>query len=117
MLGGASGAAGLPSTPWPSLHELSKLVRRVRREMPDIETPTLILHARDDDMTATSNADYIEQRLGGPVSKLLLDDCYHMITVDRQRGEVVRATADYFAPLAGAAYAQQDVNTRARARG
>ncbi|HYM31134.1 MAG TPA: alpha/beta fold hydrolase [Candidatus Cybelea sp.] len=99
MLSGASGAAGLPSTPWPSLHELNTLVRIVCREMPAITTPTLIMHARDDDMTATTNADYIERRLGGLVRKVILDDCYHMITVDRQRGDVVRESAEFFTGL------------------
>ena len=35
------------------------------------------------------NADYVERHLGGPVTKVLLDNCYHMITVDLQYRRVI----------------------------
>ena len=101
MLSGASGEAGLPSTPGASLQELRKLVAVVKRELPAIPTPALVLHAKDDDVTSTSNAEYLKRRLAGPVRTVLLDDCYHMITVDRQRGDVVRHSLDFVADQTG----------------
>lgn len=95
MLGGASGEAGLPSTPGPSLQELRKLVALVKRELPSVHTPALAVHARHDDVTSTRNARFVAERLGAPVKIVLLDDCYHMITVDRQRADVVRQTLDF----------------------
>ncbi|HEX9462378.1 MAG TPA: alpha/beta fold hydrolase [Alphaproteobacteria bacterium] len=97
MLAGDSAGGGLPVVRGRSISELHRLIRRVKRELHTISTPALVMHAVDDDMTSVqSNADYIENRLGGPVRKILLDDCYHMITVDRQRHEVVSRTVDFF---------------------
>jgi carboxylesterase len=37
----------------------------------------------------------VERNLGGPVVKILLDDCYHMITVDLQYRQVVALSVDF----------------------
>ena len=63
--------------------------------MPQITTQALVLHSREDDITSRWNADYVERKLGGPVVKVLLDDCYHMITVDLQYRRVVELSADF----------------------
>ncbi|MCW5748221.1 MAG: alpha/beta fold hydrolase [Alphaproteobacteria bacterium] len=99
MQQGDSAAAGFAATPGPSLAELHHLIARVKRDLPSITTPTLILHARDDDVTSPRNADYVARRLAGPVRQVLLDDCYHMITIDQQREEVARQTAAFFMSL------------------
>ncbi|MBF0462610.1 MAG: alpha/beta fold hydrolase [Magnetococcales bacterium] len=99
MTSGNSALAGNLGTTGRSLRELRRLVHRVKREMPHITTPTLVVHAQEDDMTSPSNADYLEKHLGGPVRKVLLDDCYHIITVDRQRQEVIRESAAFFHAL------------------
>jgi carboxylesterase len=68
-----------------------------------IQQPVLILHARDDDMADPRNAYRLEAALGGRTKLELLDDCFHMIHVDRQRDLVADLTADFFgAPLAAA---------------
>jgi Esterase/lipase len=100
MFAGNSAAAGLSGTPGLSLRELWGLVAEVKREMPGIRTPALIVHASQDDVTSIWNAAYLRRHLGGPTQTVLLDDCYHMITVDRQRQEVVERTAGYFRTLA-----------------
>lgn len=97
MLAGDSAGGGLPVVRGQSISELHRLIRRVKGEFRAVTAPTLVMHAIDDDMTSVeSNADYIAERLGGPVRKVLLDDCYHMITVDRQRHHVVGQTVDFF---------------------
>ena len=60
-----------------------------------IHQPTLILHAQDDDMSHPRNAFRLRDKLAGPVELHLLDDCYHMIHVDRQRDLVGDLTADF----------------------
>ena len=99
MTRGDSGAAGFAATPGLSLIELRQLIARVKRDLPLIATPTLIVHARDDDMTSPRNADYVAKRLAGPVRQVMLDDCYHMITIDKQREEVAQQTANFFRSL------------------
>jgi carboxylesterase len=96
MLGGDSAGGGLPVIRGRSLAELHRLIRRVKREVPQITAPALVMHALEDDVTSVrGNADYLERMLGGPVHKVLLDDCYHMITVDRQRRDVAAASVEF----------------------
>jgi carboxylesterase len=47
-------------------------------------------------MSHPRNALRLRSRLAGPVDLHLLDDCYHMIHVDRQRNLVGDLTADFF---------------------
>jgi len=75
---------------------LRQLIGIVKKEMPSIRTPALVLQAKDDDVTSPKNAEYVARRLGGLVSVEYLDDCYHMITIDQQRDEVVRLSAEFF---------------------
>lgn len=101
MLNGDSAGGGLPVVRGQSISELHRLIRRVKRELHAVDTPALILHASEDDMTSVrSNADLLERTLAGPVRKVLLDDCYHMITVDRQRQQVADHTIDFFGAAA-----------------
>jgi carboxylesterase len=96
MTAGNSAEAGNLGMTGHSLRQLLSLVDVVKGEMPTILTPTLIVHATHDDVASVNNAHYIEQHLGGPRELLLLDDSYHMITVDKQRQDVTRALAAFF---------------------
>ncbi len=96
MVSGHSDAAGNLGMLGQSLRELRQLIGIVKKEMPAIRTPALVLQARDDDVTSPKNAEYVARRLDGPVSVEYLDDCYHMITIDQQRDEVVRLSAEFF---------------------
>ena len=89
MQAGASAEAGYAATPGRSLKELHRLIRKVKAALPSIRTPTLVVHARDDDMTSLRNASYVASRIGGDVEKVVLDDSYHMVTLDRDRHRLV----------------------------
>jgi carboxylesterase len=97
MRAGNSSEAGNLGMTGASLRQILMLIDLVKKEMPEIDTPSLILHAAHDDVCSRRNADYIESHLGGPVKKVLLEDSYHMITVDKQRGDVIRELAQFFA--------------------
>lgn len=96
MLSGSASAAGLSATPGTSLRELWRLVDIVKKGLPNVFTPTLLIHARNDDIAHLSNSIYVQQHLGGPAELLLLENSYHMITVDQERNTVCDATAVYF---------------------
>ncbi|HVI52379.1 MAG TPA: alpha/beta fold hydrolase [Candidatus Sulfotelmatobacter sp.] len=99
MHAGNSVEAGNLGMTGASLRELWSLVDVVKAEMPAITTPAIILHAAEDDVASRKNADYCEAHLGGPKKKVLFHESYHIITVDRERNEVVRQLADYFKAL------------------
>jgi len=116
MRSGDSAAAGLSSTPGTSLREMWRLVAIVKKDLPKVVTPALLIHARNDDIASLRNALYVRKRLGGPADLLLLDNSYHMITVDQERNKVCDATAVYFHNLLSEAekeelarHAQEDV--------
>ncbi len=84
-------------TPAASLHELFKLIRQVKRELPEVTTPALILHSKEDDLTSIRNPDYVEEKIGSKVvRKIILDDSYHMMTIDNQKDRVAEETIRFF---------------------
>jgi carboxylesterase len=85
MASGQSADAGLMYMPGLSLGQLLRLIAQLKRRLPAIRTPALVLHAREDDITSIRNAGYIAARLGGRVEKVLLENSYHMITIDQER--------------------------------
>lgn len=89
MKAGESSNAGLLTMEGVTVRELHRMNAVVKKRMPSITTPALVLHSIEDDITSRWNADYVERKLGGPVTKILLDNCYHMITVDLQYRRVV----------------------------
>ena len=96
MRSGDSSAAGLSSTPGTSLRELWRLVDIVKEKLPEVSAPTLLVHARNDDIASARNSLYVKRRLGGPTELILLENSYHMITVDQERHKVAEATARFF---------------------
>lgn len=58
----------------------------------EISQPVLICHSREDDQSDLSNAYLLQRKLAGSVELLVLDDCFHMITLDRQRAQVLERT-------------------------
>ena len=102
MLSGDSEAAGLAGNPWPSLAEFVRLSRHVRRRLADVRAPCLVVHSNDDDIASLGNVEEIERRVRAPVETVLLDESYHMVTVDQQRDVVIRRSADFFGRIASA---------------
>ena len=93
---GQSHEAGLRGMPGASLAQMHRLIGVTKRELRQVQAPTLIVHAANDDVTSIRNADYVAQRVQGRVSTVLLNDSYHLITVDAERDRVASLTADFF---------------------
>lgn len=75
--------------------EFRELVRDVKRRLALVSQPTHIFHPRDDDQSDLTNAVTIARGLGGPVELTLLDDSYHLVTLDRQRSVVVERSVEF----------------------
>jgi carboxylesterase len=100
MLGGNSAAAGLPGNPWPSLAEMYNMAKVVRRDLPRVHAPCLVAHAVEDDIASVANARLVEEGVSGPVEMLMLEDSYHMITIDRERRLLTERSAEFFGRVA-----------------
>jgi carboxylesterase len=92
MQGGDSGEAGIFSTPMRSLAHFNSLVAAVKPNLSKVRQPALIVHPRDDDMASLKNAQHLQANLGGLVDTLILDDSYHIVTLDQQRHIVAERT-------------------------
>jgi carboxylesterase len=90
------------ATPGGVVLERRRLATTVIKMLGKIKKPTLVIHAKDDDYAGLDNASYLQTKLGGPVDLTVLDDSYHMVTVDRQRHVVVERTASFVARLSDA---------------
>jgi len=101
MLAGDSAASGLPGNPWPSLAELVRLSRHVRRGLAGVRAPCLVVHSNEDDIAGLSNVAVVTEGVTAPVELLLLDDSYHLVAVDQERGVVISRSAAFFARIAG----------------
>lgn len=92
---GDPASAGFLRIPGGCMMELRHLVRLVRRDLASIVQPTLILHPRHDDRASLRNAAYLGRNLGGRVETVVLEDSYHVITLDRQRDVVLEKSAAF----------------------
>ena len=99
----------LERLPLGSMYEMHDLGEHIDRIGAQIRQPTLILHAREDDMSDPRNAERLRRVLGGRVELHMLDNCYHMIHVDRQRGRVGELTASFFGAPAGVRLGREEL--------
>ena len=90
------------STPGGAVLERRRLADVVIRELDAVTQPVLILHARDDDYAGLDNATYLQLKIAGPVDLVVLNDSFHMVTIDRERQTVLERTAAFVARVAGA---------------
>lgn len=67
--------------------------------LPSVRQPTLLVQSREDDIASLSNAFYLQRRLGGRVDMLVLDDSYHLVTVDWQRDLMATRVTDFLTAL------------------
>jgi carboxylesterase len=72
----------------------------VRRDLPKVTAPCLVAHATEDDVASLENAHLVARSVSGPVEMLLLEDSYHMITIDRERRVLIDRSADFFSKVA-----------------
>ncbi len=74
-----------------------QLINQGKQHLPQIKTPLLLLHAREDDTASLKNAEYVEQNVGSTdIRKVVLANSYHMITIDNDRNLVAQENIAFF---------------------
>jgi carboxylesterase len=96
---GDSSRAGIAALPGSLMLELRWLVKQVKREVRQVQQPALIVHPREDDRASLRNLEYLQNNLGGLTETLVLDDSYHIVTLDRQRQLVVDRTLEFVSQI------------------
>lgn len=111
MQSGDSTLAGVFGTPAHALRELWRLTDALKPELPKVHQPALVIQARDDDVANLRNAQYLQRRMSGLVETLVLDNSYHLVTVDQQRHLVNDRVVSFVASIAKAAAAASNLKT------
>ena len=92
---GDSAKAGMLTVPGGAMFEFRGLVNAVRRRVHRIRQPVLLVHPRQDDRANIANSFWLQRHLAGPVSMVVLNDSYHVVTMDRQRQIVADRTVAF----------------------
>jgi carboxylesterase len=96
LMEGMAAEGVIEDFPGKGLVEMHKLGKALKAELPRIKTPTLILHAEEDDLSNPRNARMIADTIGAPHQLHWIKNSYHMIHVDAQHKQVAQLTADFF---------------------
>lgn len=88
--------------PTRSIAEVVDLLAEMRRHLPQLQVPTLLIHARDDMGVTPANAKDIYGELGSADKALLwVEDSGHVITLDPAHERAFSAVVDFVDRVAG----------------
>lgn len=94
MLASNQSRAGASTISIDHIYQAQQLAKYVRKNLSRITCDTLLMHAIDDETSSPKNAQIVYDGIHSVHKhKLMLDDCYHMITLDNGRDNVARETA------------------------
>ena len=95
MKGDGSAAADTTTRSGGTVYEFFKLVRNVMPMLPRISLHTLIFHPRQDDQSDLTNTMTLQRKMSGLVEVCVLEDSYHLVALDRQRGYVADRSIEF----------------------
>jgi carboxylesterase len=82
--------------------ELTLLLRQLRETLPHIQTPTLIIHSKDEDYVLPEQAEMLFKHLGSEDKELLwVEGAGHIITRDGDPTKMFQAIAAFVERLSG----------------
>lgn len=87
--------------PLACIREVDRLRGMVMAGLDRITCATLVVHAREDELTSLRSATYLVERIGGHkraglARMVILEDSYHMVCVDNDREIVARNVLEFF---------------------
>ncbi|MDD5585082.1 MAG: alpha/beta fold hydrolase [Candidatus Omnitrophica bacterium] len=89
---------GYPYFPVSLFQQLDLLVKHLCRRLPNIKVPLQLIQARHDDMTSMKNSQFIYDRVNSGTKEIvLLENSYHVVTADQERGTVAQKLDNFFA--------------------
>lgn len=81
----------------PAIQEAERMIASVKKSLPRITAPAIIIHAVEDEVASPRSALYIASHIGSStVESVMLHNSYHMITVDNDREQVSADTIRFF---------------------
>ena len=93
----AAEKVGIFRTPMVTVQQSSLLIRTVSRSLPHVHCPLLVVHSTEDDMASVRNAHYVTRHVSSKdVETWLIDNTYHVLTLDRRKDDVARRVGEFF---------------------
>src|SRR3954453_23444577 len=90
--------------PLECVYQVDRLRAIVMKSAAAIRCQTLVVHAREDELTSLRSANFLVEKIGGTRARMVvLEDSYHMVCVDNDREIVAKNVLEFFgAPMPGA---------------
>ena len=86
--------------PVKSIDEFLSLLNFAKESLPNIKTPLLLIHSKNDHTVTYHNMDYIYGQVSSAIKKkITLKNSYHIISLDSERATVFEAVEDFLADL------------------
>ncbi len=96
-------AAGASELPLNGIYQAQRLIGSIKKELPQVVSPTLVIHSREDDVASLRSPEQVYRRISAERRrKVVLDDSYHIITLDNERRRVSGEALDFLAQVLGA---------------
>ncbi len=85
--------------PLPSVNELVELIDEVKKILPEISVPILILHGEEDHTANPKSAEYIAENVSSEKIRLVkVPDCGHLLPLTDKRDFVFEEVKKFFLP-------------------
>ncbi|MEN3813371.1 acyl-CoA-binding protein [Chromobacterium piscinae] len=101
--------------PLACIREVDRLRAAAMRGLDQIACPTLVVHAREDELTSLRSAHFLVERIGsgkraGQARMVVLEDSYHMVCVDNDREIVGKHVLEFFNASAAGGFGMNRVD-------
>jgi len=95
-------AAGASNLPLNGIYQAQRLIATIKKELPRVVSPTLVIHSREDDVASLRSADEVYGGIQAELRrKIVLEDSYHIITLDNERRQVAAESLNFLAQALG----------------
>ncbi|MDP5008794.1 MAG: alpha/beta fold hydrolase [Glaciimonas sp.] len=79
------------------VQQVDRLRKWVREDLHHISCPTLLIHAREDELTSLRSSEFLLKEIGAENAQMIvLENSYHMICVDNDRDQVAASVLQHF---------------------
>jgi len=92
---------GYAWVPLACIREVDRLRAIVKKGLERVSCPTLVVHARLDELTSLRSAHYLVEHIGagkraGKARMVVLEDSYHLVCVDNDKEIVAKSVLEFF---------------------
>ncbi|MCD8024877.1 MAG: alpha/beta fold hydrolase [Candidatus Gastranaerophilales bacterium] len=92
----------LDNYPLSAIGELLTLSKKVRCSIKEINSPIIIFHSAEDDLTSRKSADFVYKNVSSVHrQKIILNNSYHLILYDNEKEYVYKKTIEFLSQTDG----------------